>query len=399
MADPEEEDFFQSIMLDAREITDLAFITLDHSSSCIWKESLSRIRALVDMGGQKKEMSPYKVVITFNILIGNVIDESLQNVIRKELNTLQILDRGSQEHTLLTSSKHKSHDFLPSQEFSLNKGPIKLSRHRSQEYTTSDSIPSEEFKLSRSQEYSSKPVDNGHLTLGNDSPYHLARSLPFIGADVSSHSNQIQLNLSNGLPPTTNISYLHRGESRSSSPMLLTPIENSETDTVPEKRSSALSAALESHHLDCSEKSMSIGMSSTVRTDVQKVKSLLSILQSIVQLKESTGCERAMLSSLMALGPGIDSDRDESTTKLLNDLVVEEANQRMIISKLQSACKGLDVGEPLSSMSRGSSSALLGTFLTPSKEMEHVQELIKNFDLEGLQHAMPLKNFWEIITI
>lgn len=399
MADPEEEEFFQSVMLDAREITDLAFITLDHSSSCIWKESLSRIRALVDMGGQKKEMSPYKVVITFNILIGNVIDESLQNVIRKELNTLQTLDRGSQEHTLLTRSKHKSQDFLPSQEFLLNTEPIKLSRHRSQEYTTNDSLPSEEFKLSRSQEYSSKHVDNGHLTLGNDSPYDLARSLPFMGADVSSHSNQIQLNLISGLPPTTNISCLHRSESRSSSPMLLTPIENSETDTVPEKRSSALSAALESHPIDCSGKSINIGMSSTVRTDVQKIKSLLSILQSIVQLKESTGCERAMLSSLMALGPGIDSDRDESTTKLLNDLVVEEANQRMIIHKLQSACKGLDVGEPLSSMSRGSSSALLGTFLTPSKEMEYVQELIKNFDLEGLQHAMPLKNFWEIITI
>lgn len=397
MADPEEEDFFQRVMLDAREITDLSFITLDHSSSCIWKESLSRIRALVDMGG-KKDMSPYKVVITFNILIGNVIDESLQNVIRKELHMLQKLNQEGSQEQKLTRNKHKSQDFLRSQEFPLlDIEPMKLSRHRSQEYIVNDS--SEHVKLSRSQEYTLAPI--------NDSPYYLARSLPFMGPDVSSHSNQMNINLKSGLEPPANLSSLH-SEQRSSSPTaLLSPILSDTDAAASEKKSSALSAALESNHrteqeqmLESSlDKSTRIGMSSTIRTDVQKVKSLLSILQSVVQLKESTGCERAMLSSLMALGPGIDSDRDESTTKLLNDLVVEEANQRMIINKLQSACKGLDLGEPLSSMSRGSSSALLRKFLIPSKEMEQVQELIKNFDLEGLQNVMPLKNFWEIITI
>jgi len=397
MADPEEEDFFQSVMLDAREITDLAFITLDHSSSCIWRESLSRIRALVDMGGKNATMSPYKVVITFNILIGNVIDESLKNIIRKELNLLQKLDQGFQENTL-TRSKHKSQEFLTSQEFQLDTEQIKLSRHRSQEYMTKDSP--EMITLSRSQEYRMTAIDNGTLTL-DDSPYHLARSLPFMGADVSSNSNHIHLNLNGGLVPPVSLSSLHGGQ-RSSSPMLTAQIVTSETDAVPEKKSSALSAALESNHcaeldqrIEHSDTSKSKAMQCAIRSDAQKLKSLLSILQSIVQLKESTGCERAMLSSLMALGPGIDSDRDESTTKLLNDLVVEEANQRMIINKLQSACKGLDLG----SMSRGSSSVLLGKFLIPSKEMEQVQELIKNFDLEGLQNAMPLKNFWEIITI
>jgi hypothetical protein len=308
----------------------------------------------------------------------------------------ELYQEGSQEQKLIRN-KHKSQEFLRSQEFSvLDIEPMKLSRHRSQEYIAHDS--SEHVQLSRSQEYTLAPI--------NDSTYYLARSLPFMGPDVSSHSNQMNINLNSGLEAPTNLSSFNSGQRSSSPTALLSPIL-SDTDAASEKKSSALSAALESNHrieqeqmLEASlDKSKRIGMLSTIRTDVQKVKSLLSILQSVVQLKESTGCERAMLSSLMALGPGIDSDRDESTTKLLNDLVVEEANQRMIINKLQSACKGLDLGEPLSSMSRGSSSALLGKFLIPSKEMEQVQELIKNFDLEGLQNVMPLKNFWEIITI
>lgn len=401
----EDDEFFLSLMLDAREISDISLQTLNHSSSDIWIESLSRIRNLVDYG-EKERMSPYKFVIMFNILIGNVIDESLRYIISREINMLQKWAQDSanspeRANSTLTMSRHTSDQYLSSQEFHLDKEPQKkINRHRSQEYIREDDSPDDPTFVSRSEELSAG------IVTGNRSSHYLARSLPFIGADVPPNSTTLRLH---GLVPPENLDYFNRSltpSTPSPTPTGLFP----QTDAVIIGKTSALSLALESEKIQHAadgdiEKTNNSSPDNhrksrgNVQSDALKVKSFLSLLLSVVQLKESTGCERAMLSSLMAIGPNTHTHRKQSTTKLLNDLVVEEANQRMIMKKLLNACRRLESGEPMISLSRGSTTILLNKFLIQTKEMEGVQELIKNFDLNGLQNSMPLKSFLEIITV
>ena len=152
---------------------------------------------------------------------------------------------------------------------------------------------------------------------------------------------------------------------------------------------------------------------------------VLALLMSFVKLKESLGLERAILSSLMALGTGSESAVSSSPSsllssfssdvrlKLFSDLVVEEANQRSIVRELKSQTKLSIATYPstslLSDEDRVATSpigqfqglmTLVEQFVQPSPSMEQLQlKIHTEFDVEALQSAMPVQKFWEMITL
>lgn len=129
-----------------------------------------------------------------------------------------------------------------------------------------------------------------------------------------------------------------------------------------------------------------------------KSVNILALIMSFVKLKESTGLERAILSSLMVIGDSISDLR----LKLFSDLVVEEANQRSIVRELQEQTKYALNSDPDSAFYESFKGlmALVEHFVKPSPEMERLQNMInKEFDIEGLQSLMPVQQFWEMITL
>lgn len=151
--------------------------------------------------------------------------------------------------------------------------------------------------------------------------------------------------------------------------------------------------------------------------------SLLSILLSFTELKESMGIERALLTSLLPQSsPGLPFadpvvDRQPSQRKsapqiLFSDLVLEEENQRKIIRRLRSAARAgrhadaasvFDVdGVPHGDGDVNFHSLLLlvedSARLTP--EMERIQDLIRrDFNIDAFRDELSMGDFWQLITI
>jgi len=156
--------------------------------------------------------------------------------------------------------------------------------------------------------------------------------------------------------------------------------------------------------------------------------SLLSLLLSFTKLKESTGIERAVLSSLMAL-PSVptaidtDSGGDDAIrpagvdtgklvpTMLFSDLVLEEENQRRVVRKLRSVSRAGRLADAASALEGGISygggdvnfqSLLMlveeSVRLTP--DMERIQDTIRrDFNLAAFHKEMAMGNFWGLITV
>lgn len=151
--------------------------------------------------------------------------------------------------------------------------------------------------------------------------------------------------------------------------------------------------------------------------------SLLSILISFTELKESMGIERALLASLLPQSsqgqpftdPMIErkpSERKSAPQILFSDLVLEEENQRKIIRRLRSAARAgrhadaasvFDVdGVPHGDGDVNFHSLLLlvedSARLTP--EMERIQDLIRrDFNIDAFRDELSMGDFWHLITI
>jgi hypothetical protein len=99
-------------------------------------------------------------------------------------------------------------------------------------------------------------------------------------------------------------------------------------DTLPLRSPAATTATSESH--DRSPKVTFDDLPSSGR-----VARLLNLLNYFVQLKESTGVERAILSGLLHFGA-----RKAADSRLLNDLILEVENQRHLVQQLKTLPRG-----------------------------------------------------------
>ena len=109
---------------------------------------------------------------------------------------------------------------------------------------------------------------------------------------------------------------------------------------------------------------------------------LLNLLACFVKLKESTGVERAILSSLVVLG--------KEDSLLLSDLVLEVENQRRLLDELKHQPVGSlrNLVQELVEMSQ------------PLRELQ--QKILKNFDLQGIIIKDPehdVNMVWDLITV
>jgi hypothetical protein len=112
-----------------------------------------------------------------------------------------------------------------------------------------------------------------------------------------------------------------------------------------------------------------------------RTPALLNLLECFVALKESTGLERALLSSMFAMGT-VDH-------RLLNDLVLEVENQFKLITVLQNL-QDLD----------GNVLLLIRENVGLPPSMERLQSFIlSEFDLEGFQQEMNHESVWNLITV
>jgi mitogen-activated protein kinase kinase kinase 11 len=107
--------------------------------------------------------------------------------------------------------------------------------------------------------------------------------------------------------------------------------------------------------------------------------SLLNLLACLVRLKESTGMQRATISSMM----GIESQI------LVTSLLLEVENQRKLVAELQNL--------PLFD---DSLQTLVRDSVKMSSEMEALQlKIIRDFDLEGFQLKIQSLNVWNMMTV
>ena len=393
-------DFFSLCVIQARQDTNVAFAMLDNVKG--WVDSLERVRNKIDQScfdssppGQQKTtfIGAHRVIVMYNILIGNIIDERVIQVIVKQL---QILN---QEHgpadnpkPIVKHERHRSQvfkrDHSPADYKTRSSKITTMPMARSMPMTCADDV----FKNHPPANILKKSVDDTGYPNDED-PEHLehpcnsvdkfdsrikpARMPPtLLSENYGLHGDKIHMN-GNGTkdPSAAHQMDLIGIEYAVPISQLLPPAAPAE----PRLQSDALTPSLSP-------------LAITKESTVEQVRNLLSLLLSFIGLKESTGCERAILCCLMALSSDEDSSKRNSTSKLFNDLVVEEANQRRIVRELQTQSKNI----------QRSGLSLLGMvekFLRPGREMEDVQDMIKDFDLKGLQHSMPLKDFWEIITL
>ena len=136
------------------------------------------------------------------------------------------------------------------------------------------------------------------------------------------------------------------------------------------------------HHSTLRQQTTRFLLSNTIEDDPEsQVARLLNLLACFVKLKESTGVERAVLSSLVVSG--------KEDSLLLSDLVLEVENQRRLLEEL----KRLPVG---------SLTSLVEELVEMSKPLRDLQQrILKNFNLEGVSEGV-LSNktvIWELMTV
>lgn len=127
-------------------------------------------------------------------------------------------------------------------------------------------------------------------------------------------------------------------------------------------------------------------LSASVRVSFEegkpKTQQILTLLHLFVQLKESAGIERAILSSLLAFR-GTD---DPSLRFLMSDLILEVENQRSLINQLE------DLPED-------SHRNLILELSSLSPQLQELQLIILS-DFDSLQHAeYDAENIWDMITL
>jgi hypothetical protein len=112
-----------------------------------------------------------------------------------------------------------------------------------------------------------------------------------------------------------------------------------------------------------------------------RVKRLLSLLGIFVQLKESTGVERATLTSMLVF-------QQQDASLLLNDVVLEVENQRRQLEALQSQVRP------------GPLRNLVLELITMSPQMQQVQEsLLGGFSLDGFKERFNADKLWDVMTV
>lgn len=113
-----------------------------------------------------------------------------------------------------------------------------------------------------------------------------------------------------------------------------------------------------------------------------KIQQILDLLHLFVQLKESAGVERAILSSLLAFR-GTD---DPSLPFLMSDLILEVENQRSLISQLES-------------LPEDSHRNFVLELASLSPQLQDLQLIILS-DFGSLTHAeYDSENIWDLITL
>jgi hypothetical protein len=127
---------------------------------------------------------------------------------------------------------------------------------------------------------------------------------------------------------------------------------------------------------------------------------LLSLIHYLTSLKESTGKERAALAGLLSLDEAYSTREDNIQdspilSTLFNNLIFEEANQRMILRQLRGINEMSGYDEIGRSLMR-----LVDKSMHMPLEMEKVQEKIRtSFAVEGIHQIMSLDSFWSLITL
>jgi serine/threonine protein kinase len=485
------DDFLESIMINAREGTDAAFILFlsslsnttngtGNSSTAVaannnnisnnnvarsasmsssatsngynWENSLKRVRACVDSitisqskegggvissqpgadsgGGGPQEntnfnptisrhiVGSHRIVVMFNLLIGNIIDEAVVRLVQKEQN---ILKKGDDKN-ISNDNFHNHNINVGLNNDQLLRSPSTMQRNQQQmpnlltrKINKSSSLVMFGFDGSidetQSIHYHTPPT---YLTSQEDN----ANSLSILSRSLPNHYRDVSL-------PTAGQTIAAYVDD-SNTVMIREKNSNSTKRTSATSQLTLRSSSSNSPDCDYHEYKIPITgagekLSSSLiingEGDKQKNKLnyLMSLLLSFVRLKESIGLERAILSNLMAShdvtypnnnnGSGSCNNPTSTTSsisKLLTGLVVEDANQRKIIRELQSQSKKLSEKRYGHKISNNMSSllSLMEDMVRPSKDIDQLQEMIRtNFNLEELRKAMPYKKFWDVLSM
>lgn len=476
------DDFLESIMVDAREGTDAAFILFlssfsnatngtGNASSAVannnhnnavrsaplsssttskgynWENSLKRVRACVDNitiyqpkeiegatfsppgadsggGGQQEStnfnpkisrhiVGSHRIVVMFNLLIGNIIDEAVIQLVQKEQN---LLKKGDDANNISNNNLHNHKINAGLNNYQLSRSPS-MNRRNQQ-------LPGLSTKMNKSSSLVMFGLD-GRISETETIHHHTpptylmsqednATSLNILSRSLPNHYRDVSLPRAGQTIPayvddSNTVMIREKGSSGNT--------QHSATSQLTLRRSSSNSPQYEYHEYKipitgAGEHTLSSSLIINGEGDKQKSKLhyLMSLLLSFVRLKESIGLERAILSNLMAShdvahpnnNSGSNNATSSSISKLLTGLVVEDANQRKIIRELQSQSKKLSekrYGHRISS-NMSSLLSLMEDMVRPSKDIDQLQEMIRtNFNLEELRKSMPYKKFWDVLTM
>lgn len=432
-----ESKFWSNVLADTRQGTDAAFhMSISYKSEImakysVWTNVLQRVRNKIDSAArnsataaispvadnendtnvstQDNIISPHQIIVLFNTLIGDIIDEIVTQVIHKEIKWTE-------------------------KNYGVGKRPDDSKRLRLSSSAQDLIIADQDHSIASDQkqsDYFPKELDvKNHLLdqfQKSVTPSLLARSVPLDrNVFMEKNCSGYQTNTS-----TVNSPLIHFGSNGAAHPPGLVNSSKRGDDVFSSSKGKKEGGIEIDHHLPSSDRASeefedkleyqvpihplthtATSDPITCHTDVIKqkqkdaerniktgnpnlrqIQDLLSLLLSFTQLKESTGIERSIVCSVMALSSKSEEcyQTKHTISKLFSDLVVEDEHQRMIVRELQNQSKVL----------RSTSLSLLQMvekFLNQGKEMEDVQDMIKTFDLEGLQKYMKVTDFWPIIT-
>jgi len=412
-------DFLQTTVRKTRESTDAAFVVFLSSLNLItnpseiipsrpWEEALTRVRACVDLAGgggttihskststtytnthnstastTPEEYGSHRVVVMFNILIGNIIDESVIQLVKKQQRQFERVTskkniRYGENNAMSRSTS--SHHFDRNDEYDHHQMSTTVPSRiaSSLPMFCNDSPPSHTHTRIPPMDFSSMDTRK-RFEAGNFSPP--------TGFGAGNHQNDGNVLISgNG---HTHEQHQHELQHYADS------YRNNDRKNNAEYEYKIPISSIDSPGSFNKSLVMIEGEDSD-RTKL-RTRNLMSLLLSFVRLKESIGLDRAILSNLMA----VDVDKyHSSSSKLLAGLVVEDANQRMIVQELRSQTKRALELNDLGDNSMKGLLIMMEDMLKPGKEMEVLQDMIRtSFNLHEFRKAMPLTRFWDIITI
>ena len=147
-----------------------------------------------------------------------------------------------------------------------------------------------------------------------------------------------------------------------------------------------------------------------VRKKYEIALSLMSLILSFVNLKESLGMERATLTGLMAFGAEVATN--DRCSVIVNDLVIVVENHNRILRELEketgvkmeswneSYTNTITTSELAYDENYCSLLRLIAESIKPSDSMSTLQDHIRNdFDVRAFQQEMSMEAFWSEITL